>query len=97
MYGKKEAGVLIKDSSGYIFTYNKDYLKTGLSISSSLPLQVESYRSEYLFPFFQGLLPEGWYNDIVSRKLKIDRDDWFSILEHSCADCIGAVWLKSAS
>jgi len=96
MFGNKRAGILSKDNTGYSFTYDKDYLITGSPVSSSLPLQSKSYQSEYLFPFFQGLLPEGWYNDIVCRQLKIDTDDEFSILADSCTDCIGAVWLRKS-
>lgn len=97
MFGNKRAGILSKDNTGYSFTYDKDYLITGSPVSSSLPLQSKSYQSEYLFPFFQGLLPEGWYENIVCRQLKIDTDDGFSILADSCIDCIGAVWLRRFS
>lgn len=94
MFGKRKAGVLSRDQSGYFFTYDRSYMKTGCPVSASLPFQEEAYHSWQLFPFFQGLLPEGWYNDIVCRKLRIDNSDWFGILASSCTDCIGAVWLR---
>ncbi len=94
MFGRQKAGGLVKDDAGYTFTYDEEFLNTGLPISASFPLQSQSFHSDSLFPFFQGLLPEGWYNDIVCKKLKIDTDDKFSILANSCTDCIGAVWLS---
>ncbi len=97
MFGKKKAGTLSRDLNGYYFSYYGEYIRSGIPISASLPFQVEKYHSQTLFPFFQGLLPEGWYNDIVCGKLKLDRDDWFGILASSCSDCIGAVWIRNES
>ena len=97
MFGKKKAGILSRDQAGYYFSYDGEYMRSGFPISASLPFQSERFHSQTLFPFFQGLLPEGWYNDIVCRKLKLDRDDWFGILANSCSDCIGAVWIRKES
>jgi len=47
-----------------------------------------------LFPFFKGLLPEGWYREVVCQTLKIDPKDEFGLLVKACGDCIGAVWIK---
>ena len=70
----KKAGLLEKTESGYRFTYDQEYLsfKGAQPVSLTLPLREEPYESESLFPFFRGLIPEGWLLDITSRTLKID-------------------------
>lgn len=57
------AGILTEDDNGYRFNYRKDYLKqnNALAVSLTLPLQSEPFHSEHLFPFFDGLIPEGGY------------------------------------
>ena len=85
------AGRLSETDAGYQFIYEDDYLIGGESISLTLPLQAELFESKALFPFFEGLLPEGWYLEIVSRTLKIDPADRFGLLLKTCGDCIGAV------
>ena len=88
------AGILTESVDGYTFIYDEEFLKTGNSISFSLPLSSEPYKSEKLFYFFEGLLPEGWTMDIYSTVLKIDKSDKFGMLLATCHDCIGAVTVK---
>jgi len=89
----KKAGAIERTDSGYRFTYNREYLskKEAQPVSLTLPLREEPYESESLFPFFLGLLPEGWLLDITSRTLKIDPENSFEILLSTGGDCIGAV------
>lgn len=90
-----EAGIIEETDSGYRFTYNKTYVQNkGQDISVSLPLRKEPYISKQLFPFFEGLLPEGWYFDIVSSVLKIDKNDIFGVLLSTCKDTIGMVSIE---
>lgn len=89
------AGTLLKTNDEYLFTYDKDYLKNKTPISMSLPLREEPYHSKELFPFFKGLLPEGWYLDIVSLSQKVDTKDYFGILiSTSALDTTGAVTIR---
>lgn len=88
------AGILLKTNDGYLFTYNKDFLKNKTPISMSLPLREEPYHSKDLFPFFKGLLPEGWYLDIVSMSQKVDTKDYFGILVSTSSDTTGAVTIR---
>ena len=46
---------------------------------------------EKLFPFFDGLIPEGWLLNIAERSWKINQRDRMSLLLACCKDCIGAV------
>ena len=85
------------DSGGYRFTYDDKYLAGGEPISVTLPLQTKAFESGELFPFFAGLVPEGWYLKIVSRMLKVDRSDIFGLLLKTCGDCIGAVSVREVS
>lgn len=87
------AGRLTHESSGYLFTYDRNYLSQphALPISLSFPLSQEPYTSRTLFPFFKGLIPEGWLLDLNARVLKIDPGDAFGMLLHTGRDCIGAV------
>jgi serine/threonine-protein kinase HipA len=57
---KTLAGILTEDDNGYHFKYDKAYLenKSALAVSLTLSLQEESFSAEYLFPFFDGLIPE---------------------------------------
>ena len=90
---ESKAGLLEKTARGYRFYYFKEYLSTqdAQPVSLSLPLTDEPYESEQLFPFFLGLIPEGWLLDLTSRTLKIDPANPFDILIATGGDCIGAV------
>lgn len=97
-YRNRLAGELVEldRGSGYRFTYEPTYFETGPQISLTLPLQSEPFESPTLFSFFAGLVPEGWYLSIVAPTIKVDEDDTFGLLLHTCQDCIGAVSLKEA-
>jgi len=96
VYYKDElAGVLKKTERGYIFQYDKDFIKKNIPISVSLPVQEEPFESEKLFPFFRGLLPEGWYLNIVSTTQHVDSKDLFGVLlSTTSVDTIGAVTVR---
>ena len=90
-YNNLVAGYLSETEAGYKFVYDTDYLKNERPISLSLPLRQEPYESRELFSFFEGLLPEGWYLNIVSATAKIDPHDAFGLLLATTSNTIGAV------
>ena len=92
------AGTLKETDFGYSFIYDNDYLESEnpSAVSLTLPIQAEEYTSKTLFAFFDGLIPEGWLLDIVSRNWKIDRKDRFGLLLVACKDPIGNVSVKEA-
>ena len=96
VYYKDElAGVLSETEKGYVFRYDKDFIKKNIPISVSLPVQEEPFESEKLFPFFKGLLPEGWYLNIVSTTQHVDSKDFFGVLlSTTSVDTIGAVTVR---
>lgn len=87
------AGILTEDDLGYEFHYVSDYLKSdgAVAVSLTLPLTDKPYRDNVLFPFFDGLIPEGWLLDIAEQSWKISARDRFSLLLACCKDCIGNV------
>lgn len=88
-----DAGVLSETDSGYVFSYDGEYLSSvnASAVSLTLPLLETPYFSSTLFPFFDGLIPEGWLLSAVSRNWKIDTHDRFGLLLVACRDCIGNV------
>jgi serine/threonine-protein kinase HipA len=94
MFKESLAGIVEETVGGYRFTYDSAYLTHGETIGVAFPLQAAPFESKTLFPFFKGLLPEGWFREIVCQTLKIDPRDDFGLLMKACGDCIGAVWIK---
>ncbi len=94
-YINELAGHLTETSEGYIFQYDSSFLKKNIPISLTLPPREEAYESKELFLFFKGLLPEGWYLDIVSATQKVDSQDSFGVLLATASvDTIGAVTVR---
>ncbi len=90
------AGVLSETDDGYSFVYDTEYLSRGdaTAVSLTLPVTDQPYLSTTLFSFFDGLIPEGWLLDMVSRNWKIDRRDRFGLLMVACKDPIGNVSIR---
>ena len=94
-YKNELAGYITETQNGYTFQYDTEFLKKNIPISVSLPPREEPYNSNELFPFFKGLLPEGWYLNIVSATQKVDnKDSCGLLLASSSGDTIGAVTVK---
>ncbi len=87
------AGILTEDEYGYTFQYDSNYLQSddAQAISLTLPLTDKPYVEKILFPFFDGLIPEGWLLDIAEKSWKLNRLDRMSLLLACCKDCIGSV------
>lgn len=87
------AGIITENDEGYLFQYDKKYLndKNPKPISLTLPIQEKPYESKILFPFFDGLIPEGWLLNIAVSNWKINPRDRFGLLLILCKDCIGCV------
>ncbi|GAB6011637.1 HipA N-terminal domain-containing protein [Viscerimonas tarda] len=87
------AGIVTEDENGFTFSYDRAFLRSGnaQAISLTLPLTEKPYQSNVLFPFFDGLIPEGWLLNIAESSWKINGRDRMSLLLACCKDCIGAV------
>lgn len=88
-----KAGTISETEDGYEFCYLDEYLgsELPLSVSLTLPTSQKSYDSRVLFPFFDGLIPEGWLLDVVKTHWGIPDKDRFGVLLVACRDCIGDV------
>lgn len=93
------AGILLEDENGYHFKYQSDYLNKDNPepISVNFPITPRPYHNKVLFPFFDGLIPEGWLLDIAEKSWKINPRDRMGILLAVCQDCIGAVSIASTN
>lgn len=97
LYDGRLAGVLSKAAGRYYFVYDRDYLGTTnrRPVSLTLPLRNEAYESDILFPAFVNMLSEGANKSMQSRMLKIDENDFFSLLLATAAsDSIGPITIK---
>ena len=92
------AGVLQETDEGYSFRYDADYLASPSAFPASLtlPLQKEEFQAKSLFPFFDGLIPEGWLLNVVSRSWKVNVNDRFGLLLVSCKDSVGCVSVEES-
>ena len=92
------AGLLSEQEEGYVFQYFASYLDNAdaRAVSFTLPLQTELFISKTMFPFFDGLIPEGWLLDVAVQTWKLDPRDCMGLLLTCCKDCIGAVSVISA-
>lgn len=93
-YNNIRAGVLKElDSGEYEFTYDELYAQTypDLFITFQMPVSRNPYKSKRLFPFFDGLIPEGWLLTIASENWKINKNDRMGLLLACCQNTIGAV------
>ncbi len=88
------AGTITETDEGeYVFLYNENYVKEHPKefIAFTMPVTEKRYVDNRLFPFFEGLIPEGWLLDIASKNWKINRNDRMGLLLACCQNCIGAV------
>ncbi len=96
-YNGKVAGFLRKEDDKYFFQYSKEYLSdaNNPAVSLTLPRREEEYVSDYLFPFFYGLLAEGDNKQLQCRTLLIDENDHFTrLLKTAGQDTIGGVTVR---
>lgn len=91
------AGILTQTDEGYQFVYDGSYLENehAMPISLTLPLQKAPFKDKTLFPFFDGLIPEGWLLKIAQKNWKLNPRDRMGLLMVCCKDCIGAVSIHS--
>ena len=95
LYKNQEAGMLIQhDNGSFTFKYDNSWIsdKTKPSVSLTLPKSQHEFHSEFLFPFFYNMLPEGSNKQIVCKLNRLDSNDYFGLLLTTAKnDTIGAV------
>jgi serine/threonine-protein kinase HipA len=88
------AGILTETDDGeFVFQYDGDYVENhpGAFLTFSMPVRNQPYVDRRLFPFFEGLIPEGWLLEIASQNWKLNNNDRMGLLMACCQNCIGAV------
>lgn len=93
-YNNIKAGLLTEEDHGeYHFEYDEIYAQTypNQFVTFQMPVSTRSYRSKRLFPFFDGLIPEGWLLNIAVESWKMDKNDRMGLLLACCQNAIGAV------
>ncbi len=93
-YNNNLAGILTEEDNGeYQFVYDETYAQTfpNQFITFQMPVTTRPYRSKILFPFFDGLIPEGWLLNIAAESWKINKNDRMGLLLACCQNAIGAV------
>ncbi|OWP62838.1 phosphatidylinositol kinase [Hymenobacter amundsenii] len=95
----QQIGLLTREADNYIFRYNDAYLQSGgPAVSLSLPTTRQTYISNYLFPFFAGLLAEGTNKSLQTRQLHLaEADDFARLLLTAHTQTIGAVTVREVS
>ena len=95
LYKGEEAGILTQhDDGAFTYRYNDTWMADSNKphISLTLPKSQQEYNSQYLFPFFCNMLPEGANKEVVCKLMRIDPDDFFGLLVTTAqSDTIGAV------
>lgn len=95
LFKDEKVGVLIQHDNGtFTFRYNDGWMadnsKPGVSLT--LPKTQQEYNSQYLFPFFYNMLPEGSNKQTVCNLMRIDPKDYFGLLMTTAkTDAIGAI------
>jgi serine/threonine-protein kinase HipA len=93
-YNNTPAGVLTETNDGeFEFQYFGEYIIHNANdcITLTMPVNEKVYKEKRLFPFFEGLIPEGWLLDIASKSWRINTNDRMGLLLACCQNCIGAV------
>ncbi len=95
LYKNQEAGVLIQhDDGSFTFKYDTSWINdtSQPAISLTLPKSQQEYHSDFLFPFFYNMLPEGSNKQIVCKFNSLDLNDYFGLLLTTAKnDTIGAI------
>ena len=80
--------IVPRESQSNLSQYNTPHARP---VSLTLPVQEAAFTSNVLFPFFDGLILEGWLLDIAEKNWKLNPRDRMGLLLACCKDCIGAV------
>lgn len=99
-YKEHFAGIITETDEGeFVFQYDEHYAAAfpKAFITFSMPVANKLYTDKRLFPFFEGLIPEGWLLDIASETWKINKNDRMGLLLACCGNCIGAVSIQPIS
>ena len=90
----KYVGTLTQnDDNSFIFEYTDDWYLNHKNepVSLTMPVTKQRYEGNILFPFFDGLIPEGYLLEVALNKYNIERNDRMSLLLKTASNPIGNV------
>lgn len=96
-YDDALCGTIIQnDDNLFVFEYTDEWFenKDAKTVSLTLPKTQKRYESNILFPFFDGLIPEGYLLEVALKKYNINQNDRMSLLLKTCHNPIGIVSVK---
>ncbi len=77
----------------YRFTYLLEYQGPGVSLT--MPSKNKIYEFDQFPAYFEGVLPEGNSLEVLLRKYKLDKSDYFGQLIQVGKDLVGAVSVEA--
>ncbi len=77
----------------FVFQYDKGWIghQGAVPLSLHLPLRAEPYADDLARPFFSNLLPEADIKRVIAQRLRISKNNDFSMLNSIGGECAGAV------
>lgn len=90
-------GTIIQtDDNLFVFEYSDDWFldENKKPVSLTLPKTNKRYESNILFPFFDGLIPEGYLLEVALKKYNLSSNDRMALLLKTCHNPIGIVSVK---
>lgn len=84
------------DDNVFVFEYLDSWFNDSSTkpVSLTLPKTQKRYQSNILFPFFDGLIPEGYLLEVALKMYNISSNDRMSLLLKTCRNPIGIVSIK---
>ncbi len=81
------------------FSYDEKYAQDPLNaqISLSLPFQRGAFTPEQTRCFFDGLLPEGYTRKCLADDMRVEAEDYTSILGLLGNECLGAIQITATT
>jgi serine/threonine-protein kinase HipA len=95
MFGEQAGVMRVRESGVWTLQYHTDYQKDRSMppISASLPKVQSTFEHETIFPFFDGILPEGWLAEI-GENFGIFFESKMEAAAYYLKDAIGGVSLR---
>ena len=93
----KLCGYIIQnDDNTFVFEYTDEWYldSNSKNVSLTLPKIKQKYESNILFPFFDGLIPEGYLLEVALKKFNLSRNDRMTLLLKTCSDPIGNISIR---
>lgn len=77
----------------YIFQYDKEYCVhfPDQFLTFQIPVRSYPYHSVSMFPFFDGLITEGWLLTIATESFKLNQKNRMGLSLECCQNSIGEV------